>query len=479
MKTDSGLITRRQMLQAFGITASAAWLAACAPAVAPASAPEVETQSEALAGVMNDEIGAYIAQTDASGVVTFPNGWGGSRIPMMDEQVAAFNSFYPNIEVKSTVYKTDDLEKTHLTSIAAGTPDNAIMLRADAIAFFVEQGALMPLDELIARDEMDVDAIFYKAEIDTRRWDSQVYGLPNVLGGTRHLYWWNQGLFEEAGLDPQTAPQTWADLDEYADIVRTATPDRFLLEHNHTAGSHPPLLVWLMNNNGSYISDDLSEITFNSDEGIAAAEWMLQFAQRQADSYELMAATEARRMDSLEAATWAAGRYLSATAGVPYFAQLAEAAPDLNYGVGLLPYNGANPDARTATPAYAGWSYCIPTGAQDVDAAWEWIKYTCGGQGQFNFMAAQTRPAVVRAFNEDPAIRGDNPWWDVVIADLEASLPVPVMPVYPQIRDLMYDITEEVLFEKKSPADALNDGAAAAQKILDELIDLRDDGGGG
>lgn len=457
--------SRRRFMQAAGVTAAAAWLVGCAPAAAPAAAPATDTQ--AMTGVTNDDIGPYIARTDASGVVTFPNGWGGARIPLMDAQIADFNSFYPDIEIKSTAYKTDDLEKTHLTSIAAGAPDNAIMLRADAIAFFVEQGALMPMDDLIARDEMDVDNLFYKAEIDTRRWEGKVYGLPNVLGGTRHLYWWNKGLFSEAGLDPETPPLTWDDLDAMADQVRAATPDRFLLEHNHTAGSHPPLMVWMMCNNGSYISEDLSQITFNSDEAITAAEWMLQFAKRQADSYEMMAATEARRMDSLEAANWAAGRYLSATAGVPYFSQLAEAAPDLDYGVALLPYNGANPAARSATPAFAGWAYCIPTGAKDVDAAWEWIKYTCGGRGQFNFMAAQARPTVVRQYNDDPAISGNNPWWDIVIADLEASLPVPVMPVYPRIRDLMYDVTEEILFEKKSPADALNDGAAAAQEILD------------
>ncbi len=253
-----------------------------------------------------------------------------------------------------------------------------------------------------------------------------------------------------------------------ADQTRETLPDNFLLEHNHTAGAHPPLMVWMMSNNGSYISEDLSQITFNSEEGIETAEWMLQFAQRQADSYELMAASEARRMDSLEAASWAAGRYLSATAGVPYFAQLASSAPDLEYGVAQLPYNASNADARSATPAFAGWSFCIPAGAKDVDAAWEWIKYTCGGRGQFNFMAAQTRPTVSRAYNQDPAISGGNPWWDVVLADLEASLPVPVMPVYPKIRDLMYDVTEAILFEKKSPADALNEGAAAAQAILEE-----------
>jgi multiple sugar transport system substrate-binding protein len=469
METTAKKLTRRSLLQTMGAGAAALWVAGCVPAAAPGTAPaQSDAGASESSGVQNDEIGPYLAHTDVSGVVTYPNAWGGARVPLMEEQIANFNSFYPNIQIQSTVVNTDDLEKTHLTSIAAGTPDNCIMLRADSIAFFVEQGALTPLDDWIERDNLDADGLFYAAEIGTRRWNGVTYGLPSVLGGTRHLFWWNKELFEQAGLDPDTPPTSWDELNAMADQVRANLPDHFLLEHNHTAGAHPPLMVWGMTNNAYYINDDLTEITFNSPESIETAEWMLDFAKRQAGSYELMAASEARRMDSLEVNEWVTGRYLSATAGVPYFQQLAANAPDVQYGVAMLPYNDKNPDAKSATPAFAGWSHCIPTGAKDIEAAWEWTKYTCAGRGQFDFMAAQTRPTVVRQYNDDPAISGDNPWWPVVLADLEASLPVPVMPVYPRIRDLMYDITEEVLFEKKSPADALNDGAAAAQAILDE-----------
>ncbi len=161
-------VTRRQLLKAMGAASGAVLLAGCAPAVAPASAPAAGADASESTGMVNEDIGPYIAHTGAQGIVTFPNAWGGERIPLMEQQIADFNSFYPNVTIESSVFKTDDLEKTHLTSIAAGTPDNAIMLRADSIAFFVEQGALMPLDDLIARDEMDVDDIFYQAEIDAR-----------------------------------------------------------------------------------------------------------------------------------------------------------------------------------------------------------------------------------------------------------------------------------------------------------------------
>jgi multiple sugar transport system substrate-binding protein len=471
MDHKSGL-SRRALLRILGMSTVGVAVASCTPMPAQPQAPASSAGDAASTpgGEVIAEVGPYIARTDASGAVDFPNGWGGGRIPLMEEQIADFNRFFPDIQVTNSVHRTDDLETIHLTSIAAGTPSNAIMLRSDAIPFFVEQGALMALDDLAVRDELDVDAIFYKGEIDNRRWNGQLYGLPSVPGGNRHMLWWNKGLFDEVGLDPESPPATWQDLDEMADVVRAASDRLYLLEHNHTAGSHPPLLVWMSTNNGSYISDDLTQITFDSPEGVETLEWMVQFARRQAGSYERMAAAEARRMDSLEAANWAAGRYLTVTAGSPYFSQLADVAPDLEYGVTLLPYNATNAAAKSQTPAYAGWSYCIPTGSKDVDAAWEWIKYTTAGIGQFNFMAKQIRPSVVRQYNENPELSAGNPYWDVVIADLEANVPIPVMPTYTAIRDIMYDLTEAALFEKQSPADALAEGAVMAQRALDEWL---------
>jgi multiple sugar transport system substrate-binding protein len=290
------------------------------------------------------------------------------------------------------------------------------------------------------------------------------------VAGTRHLLWRKTALLEEAGLDPDKAPETWQELDEMADAVRAELPDNFLLEHNHTSGSHPPFLVWMTTNNGTYINDEMTKITFNSPEGLQTLEWMLQFVKRQADRYERMAAAEAERMNSLDGDVWVASPYVCATAGPWYFLQLKDADPDMEYALELLPHNGENPDAKSSTPSYAGWAFCIPTGAEEVDAAWEWIKFMTAGMGQYGFMKWQTRPSVVRAHNEDPEFSGGNPWWEVVMSDLDNNRPIPVFPQFVAIRDLIYDMTDAVLFEKQTPQEALDEAEVAAQELLDEWL---------
>ena len=121
-----------------------------------ASAPE---------GKMVPEIGPYLANTTVSGDVVFSNGWTGTRIPIMDKQVADFRKFYPNVTIKSEVVTPADLEKVNLTALAAGKPADAMMIRSDAIPFFADNGAIIPLDDFIKRDKVDAENIFYTGEL--------------------------------------------------------------------------------------------------------------------------------------------------------------------------------------------------------------------------------------------------------------------------------------------------------------------------
>ena len=415
------------------------------------------------------EVGPYLARTGVSGEVVFTNAWGGTRIPLMNKQIEEFNQFYPNITIKSEVSKSSDLEKLNLSAIAAGTPPGVMMLRADIIPFMVSKKVLRPLDDLVKRDELKPYEVFYRGELDTRKYEGKLWGLPQVVGGSRHFVYYNLGLLDKLGLDANNLPQTWQDLDKWADVVKSGLPGSYLLEPNHTCGSHPPLLVWMTTNNGKYINDEMTKITFNSPEGLETLQWLLQFVKRQAAGYAEMAITEAKRFDcDLPPQSWAKGVYVAQTSGVHRVNQLRTAVPDLKWTATMLPYNGKNPKAEFGTPTFAGWAFMMPANLKDPNPAWEWIKYATAGEGQANFIVRrQVRASPAKIYNDDPIPRKENPIWDVVIDDLAAAKPIPVTPVHTDLREIMYSLTEEVLFEKKSPKEALESGAAQAQKVLD------------
>ena len=159
----------------------------------------------------------------------FTNAWGGTRIPLMNKQIEEFNQFYPNITIKSEVSRSSELEKLNLSAIAAGTPPGVMMLRADIIPFMVKQKVLRPLDDLVKRDELKPYEVFYRGELDTRKYEGKLWGLPQVVGGSRHFVYYNLGLLDKLGLDANNLPQTWQDLDKWADVVKGGLPGSYLL----------------------------------------------------------------------------------------------------------------------------------------------------------------------------------------------------------------------------------------------------------
>ncbi|HUV06376.1 MAG TPA: extracellular solute-binding protein, partial [Spirochaetia bacterium] len=274
---------------------------------------------------------------------------------------------------------------------------------------------------------------------------------------------------EKAGLDGKNLPKTWQDLDMWADAVRKGVPGSYLLEPNHTCGSHPPILVWMTVNNGKYISDDLKKILLDSPEALETMEWMVQFIKRQADSYQKMAMTEAPRMDCIQGPTnWLPGVYVAVNHGAAWFNQLEGAAPDFRWAASLLPKNGKNPKAEYGAPTYAGWTYMIPKGARNLEAGWEWLKYATAGEGQHSFIVKnQLRASPAGIYNSDPLPAQKNPIWSLIVEDLNLAKPIPVTPVHTDIREVMYNMTDKALFGEMTPKEAVAWGTKEAQKILD------------
>lgn len=73
-------------------------------------------------------------------------------------------------------------------------------------------GVLMPLDDLVQQDGIDLSD-FHPQLLDAFRWEGRLYGLPkdyNTLGLFIH-----KEMFAEAGLDP---PTTWGELQVAAEV---------------------------------------------------------------------------------------------------------------------------------------------------------------------------------------------------------------------------------------------------------------------
>jgi multiple sugar transport system substrate-binding protein len=198
---------------------------------------------------------------------------------------------------------------------------------------------------------------------------------------------------------------------------------------------------------------------------------MVGFSDRLYGGYEnLLGFTDKTHATGrIQRAEWYGGNIAMHVDGVWHFLQLKSTAPEKEYGVALMPYNSKNPKAKHRNFAMGGWCYSIPKGAKNPDAAWEWLKYSCAGEGNLNFFKAQTRPSPVKKHNEDPYFAQNNPFWSIVQESLAASDRAVATPVQAEINKAIVQMTEEALLHKKSPEDAQKAAAETAQKAIDDF----------
>ncbi|HBY97919.1 MAG TPA: hypothetical protein DEP84_28930, partial [Chloroflexi bacterium] len=411
------------------------------------------------------------AVVSAKGTVKFWHVWGGDRQPIMEKVIANFQQQNPDIKIEHTVLSQQGLYEKYLTAIAGGDPPEVMMIHSRQMPAFADKGSLNPVADLVTRDQLDLESIFYRADVRFHQWDGTQIGMPQTSSGGWYLLFWNKAHFKEAGLDPDTAPKTWSEYFDYAKALTKKSGDTiqrvgalfWYLDNNHW-------MEYTFANGGHLYSDDGKKVLYDSEAALAALQYEKESLDQLYGGYEKVRSfgTQPGAGGGEANQSFFNGQLSMHVNGQWHFLQLSKEAPDLDYGVGLFPYNDKNPDAKSLQFSDGGWGFYIPKGAKNVDAAWEWIKYTTMGEGQKDFFLAQGRPTVVPEFNQDPKYLEVNPHWPVLQEALNTTTFSPVNPEYPQARKIIDQFTEEALVGKRTPEDAVKWGTEQVQKIYDE-----------
>ncbi|WP_156862170.1 ABC transporter substrate-binding protein [Casimicrobium huifangae] len=162
-------------------------------------------------------LGASAVQAQSTEVpFYFPVAVGGPITKIIDQFATDFNKENPSIKV-SPIYAgsyQDTIVKA-LTANKAGTPPVASVLLSTDTFTLIDEDAIVPIDNFVKTPE-DKAWLggFYKAFLLNGQIGGKTWGVP-FQRSTVVLYW-NKELFKEAGLDPNKAPQTWAEMTSMA-----------------------------------------------------------------------------------------------------------------------------------------------------------------------------------------------------------------------------------------------------------------------
>ena len=127
---------------------------------------------------------------------------------------AAFAETYPNIDIEVTSVDYNTLLDKFRTTLLGNAGPMVVRLQILGGVEFAAKGyfqELKPEDVGYSSDD------FWPGAMKSVTWDGTTYGIPT--NNETMAFIWNAKIFEDAGLDPEKAPETWDDVVEYSKTI--------------------------------------------------------------------------------------------------------------------------------------------------------------------------------------------------------------------------------------------------------------------
>ncbi|CAN5655905.1 hypothetical protein BH23CHL5_BH23CHL5_18680 [soil metagenome] len=395
----------------------------------------------------------------------------------------AFAATYPNIEVQVTsVGYNDMLDKLRTAALGNAAP----MLARMPILWGVEFAASGQLMNFTPEDAGYSSAEFWPGAMKSVTWDGQVYGVP-TNNETMALIW-NAALFDEAGLDPESAPATWDDVVAYsAQIKENTGKSGYGMVARVNAGNTPFRYMPQMWAHGGGALDEAEEtptyeVVYANNEGSIAS---LQasydmYVRDQSVPISALTNTNAENVDPFiggqlgmmisHPSEYAKLNDLAANATGADAEVAAQVVENTRYG--LIPegpvrravvFGGSN--VHVMNPD-------IVDGDIDLDAARALVAFMTGPEWSTKLAWAGSNPGNVRGFQTSWMKERIEtiPFLDVTTSMLPYGVPFPVIPESTEIMNIIIpDMLQNALTETMSVEESCNDAASKIESLLGGL----------
>ncbi len=245
---------------------------------------------------------------------------------IFEGMAADFEAAHPDIDIVIEDVPWGSLQQRLVTDVAGGTAPDISIIGTRWLVDFVENDVVASMDDYITPEFKDR---FIEVFMDPSTIDGEVYGLP-VAASARAMYY-NEDLLEQAGI--AEPPATWDELKAAAEKI-DALGDDYYGFGLQGAGETEADAYWyysLWTHGGEIFTED-GESGIASPEAVAATQTykdlidsgLTQPGVTSADREDIEALFKQGRVGMILSGPWMRG-------------QLAEEAPDLNYGIAGIP----------------------------------------------------------------------------------------------------------------------------------------------
>lgn len=254
-------ISRRSLLRGLALLGGMAFVTACAAPV-----PAASTETSAVSS--GAEILLRLNGIDAPGQ------------EFADKFIADYNAENNvNVEIDYSDWPSSFQKIT--TGIAGGTAPDVFMGGGLWTAVIASKNGSLELDDYIAEWSEWED--WYEGAREDVTYLGKIHAVAYRANARGNIIY-RKSLFEEAGLDPDTPPQTWEDAHEFAAKLTKKQDDKFDVSGWFISMVPPDLSQQyedaLFQAGGNYFNEDRTQPLNNTPEGEAALQFWVHFAEQ-------------------------------------------------------------------------------------------------------------------------------------------------------------------------------------------------------
>ncbi len=361
--------------------------------------------------------------------------------------IEQFERENPKVKVDLTDLTWSDGHEKIVVAFGSGTAPDVLELGSDWVPEFSYQDVLS--DVTIEAEKMKDEFLMWEPAII----GSKIFGFPWILD-TRVLFY-NKDLMKKAGLDPDKPPATWNEFLHCCKAVNDLKPEAYGFGAN-SAERHrlyKKFLPFLWANGGRILSDDQTESEINSSKAAQALEFYKKLTQNGLIDTQAML-DEAFKHNKI-------GFVIS---GGWLLNDLRKNHPEVNFGICLMP----KPELNRGTPAsFAGSEFLVMNKKnKNPQEALQLIKFLIRKDNCLKIcQAIGSGFPSAKGAELDPYYRND-PYLSIFQEQLKYAISPPPHPRWVYIEEIIEKAVEEVMYDKKTPQEALDEAKSEIDKLL-------------
>ena len=359
---------------------------------------------------------------------------------MMQSLIDGFNESQDEYEASHVYVPFADYEKQLTLGIASGELPDLVILDGCSMASFIQLGLFGDISDAdINWDE------YMEGPMESTMLDGKHYGIPFATNCTALFY--NKDMFDAAGIDYPDENTTW---DEFHEMAKALTKDGvsgFGNAATNTDEGTFQCLQWIYTAGGSYT---------DIEDGVDAYKLMQEMIEDGSWTKECVNWTQSDVNNN-----FMAGNLAMQQNGPWQIPGIEANAPDLNYGVTVLPKKDA--DSEQATSILGGENMGV-VNKDDTSGAEAFLKYydqtdvMVDAMKQYGSYPPKTEAAKDSYWTDDPIQKA-------FLTQIDTSIPRGPSASWPSYSSAIQTGFQEVMTSAKTPEQAAKDTQAAVDAV--------------